>query len=224
MKHRTKNLCVMVVGIIATLLVAGAVARANRIQTTKTTVKGPILQYRWDTQPATERFNNSDTVETEDNWVANAFVVVDGGTRLLSIEYPLGETFVDQPMTAVIYMGTDISDPSGLVRIQTTETTVTGAQGTNATIVLDQPVDLNVEDVFYAALLIRNVPGTLFPFFNQGTNPLGHSFFDVGPQQGAPYDLDMTDNVTVLGGNHPVVFFAQSPGNLFLRVNATITP
>ncbi len=224
MKHRTKHFCVMVVGILATLLVAGAVAGAKRIPTNKTGVQG-IIQYRWDTLPFTERFNNSEGVETEDNWVANAFVVVDGGTRLLSIEYPLGETFTKRPVTAVIYMGTDISDPSGLVRIQTTETSVTGLQGDNATIVLDVPVDLNVGDVFYAALLIRNVTGDLFPFYNQGISPLGHSFFDVGPAQGAPYDLDMTQNVTVLGGTHPVVDGGvQSPGNLFLRVNATSTP
>ena len=223
MKHRTKNFWVMVVGILATLLVAGAVARPERIPTNKRGVNG-LIQYRWDTLPATERFNNSATVEPEDNWVANAFEVVDGGTRLLSIEYPLGETFINQPVTAVIYQGNDISDPSGLVRIQTTETTITGTAGTNATIVLDDPVDLNVGDVFYAAILIRDVPGNLFPFFNQGTSPLGHSFFDVGPEQSAPYDLDMTGNATVLGGNHPVVGLAQSPGNLFLRVNATNTP
>jgi hypothetical protein len=35
----------------------------------------------------------------------------------------------------------------------------------------------------------------------------------------------MTDNATVLGGTHPVVGDGvQSPGNLLLRVNATITP
>lgn len=154
--------------------------------------------------------------------------MVSGGTRLLSIEYPLGETFTDQPVTAIIYQGSDISDPSaggGLVRIQTTETTITGAAGSTVTIVLNKPVDLNVGDVFYAALLLPQIPGTLFPFFNQGGTPQGHSFFDVGPTQGAPYDLDMTQNARVNGATHPVVGAGvQSPGNTFIRVNATDTP
>lgn len=220
----TKSFYVKVVCIITTLLVTGAVAHARRIQTTNV-AGAPTYQYKWDAAPAGERFNNSETVETEDNWVANGFVVVDAGTRLLSIEYPLGETFIGQPVTAVIYQGIDISDPSGLVRIQTTEALVTGLQGTNATIVLDVPVDLKVGSVFYAALLIRGVTGDKFPFFNDTAVPQGHSFFDVGPTQGAPYDLDVTVNATVNGGIHPVVDSGvQSPGNTFLRVNATTTP
>jgi hypothetical protein len=227
-QFRTNDLWVRVIAITVTLLAAGAVAQAGREQTNGTmqtsAAGGGAIVYRWDTGQFTERFNNSQTTETEDNWVANAFEVVDGGTRLLSIEYPLGETFIDQPLTAIIYLGADISDPSGLVRIQTTETAITGVMGSNATIMLDDPVDLNVGDVFYAAILIRNVTGNLFPFYNQGISPQGHSFFDVGPKQGAPYDLDVTDNVTVLGGVHPVVTIAQGAGNLFLRVNATVTP
>ena len=96
-----------------------------------------------------------------------------------------------------------------------------------ATIVLDTPVDFNVGDVFYAALLIRNVgPGdVVFPFYNQGVGPLGNSYFDVGPAMSADYDLDQTGNATVLGATHPVVGpGVQSAGNLFLRVNATDTP
>lgn len=211
---QAKNFSVLIVITLATFLVAGTVARADVI-------------YVYDSGVATERFNNSEGVETEDNWVANAFAVVDGGTRLLSIGYQLGENFVDQPVTAVIYQGADISDPSaggGLVRIQTTEALVTGPRMSLATIVLDTPVDLNIGDVFYAALLIRNVTGDLFPFYNDGVGPQGHSFFDVGPAQSAAYDLDVTGNATVLGAAHPVVGLAQSPGNLFLRVNATDTP
>jgi len=203
----------IILGMVAAAVMVGAsVARAD-------------IVYRWDSGQFTERFNNSQGTETEDNWVANAFAVVDGGTRLLSIDYPMGENFVARPVTAVIYMGVDISDPSGLGRIQTTDTTVTGLRGDVATIVLDKPVDLNVGDVFYAALLIPGVTGDLFPFFNDTIAPQGHSFFDVGPKQGAPYDLDMTQNATVNGGTHPVVNGGvQSAGNTWLRVNATDTP
>jgi len=210
-----KNFSVLIVITLATFLIAGTVARADVV-------------YIYDSGTPTERFNNSKGTETEDNWVANAFAVVEGGTRLLSIDYPIGENFVAQPVTAVIYQGADISDPSaggGLVRVQTTEALVTGDRGTIQTIVLDAAVDLNVGDVFYAALLIRNVTGNLFPFYNDGVLPQGHSFFDVGPAQSAAYDLDVTTNATVLGATHPVVGAGvQSPGNLFLRVNATDTP
>jgi len=182
--------------------------------------------YQWDSGVFGERFNNSEGTETEDNWVANAFQVVDGGTELLSIDYVLGESFTDRPVTAVIYQGVDISDPSaGLTRIQTTDTTISGVRGAVVTITLDTPVDLNVGDVFYAALLMPGVTGDLFPFNNDRVSPQGHSFFDVGPKQGAPYDLDMTANATVNGGTHPVVGpMVQSPGNTALRVNATATP
>ncbi len=217
MKQRfwTNNFYAMVATISATLLVTGAVARAD-------------ILYRWDTGVFTERFNDSEGTETEDNWCTNGFAVVDGGTRLLSIEYPSGENFTDQPVTAVVYQGADISDPSaggGLVLLQSTDTTITVVRGGTATIVLDTPVDLNVGDVFYAGLLIRGVTGDLFPFYNDGTIPLGHSFFDVGPAQGAPYDITMTQNATVNGGTHPVVDSGvQSPGTTLLRVNATATP
>jgi len=81
--------------IVAALLVTGTLARAD-------------VLYRVDSGPATERFNNSAGTENEDNWVANAFVVIDGGTELVSIEYPMGTSFIDQPVTAVIYQGVDI--------------------------------------------------------------------------------------------------------------------
>ncbi len=186
------------------------------------------MVYRWDNGTFTERFNNSEGTETEDNWVANAFTVVDGGTRLLSIELPVGDTFVNQAVTATIYLGADISDPSaggGLVRVQSNDSTITTVLGTVVTLVFDPPVDMNVGDVFYASVLLPQVDGAHFPFYNDGALVLNHSFFDVGPTQGAPYDLDMTQNATVNGGTHPVVHSGvQSAGTTHLRVNATATP
>jgi hypothetical protein len=215
MSLQSKKKLFVIIAVFAAIAVGRPVARAD-------------IVYRWDTGFSTERFNDSEGVETEDNWVANAFTVVDGGTRLLSIEYQSGAPFVDQPISAVIYQGFDDMDPSaggGLVRLQTTDTTITSSIGSTFTIVLDTPVDMNVGDVFYAALLIRGVTGDLFPFYNDATIPLGHSFFDVGPEQGAPYDLDSTQNATVNGGTHPVVDSGvQSPGTTLLRVNATDTP
>ena len=72
---------------------------------------------------------------------------------------------------------------------------------------------------------MRSVPGDWFPFLNDGFAPHGHSYFDVGPQQGAPYDLDNLTNLTLLGATHPGVGSGvQSPGDLFLRVRAVPAP
>jgi hypothetical protein len=209
---RVRVFAVLVGVAFAALMSHASVARAQ-------------VLYRWDNGAFTERFNDSQTIEIEDNWVANAFQVVDGGTHIVSIEFPIGETYVNRAVTAVIYQGFDLFDPSaggGLVRLSTTDTTITATQGSLVTITLDTPVDMNVDDIFYAAILLRQVPGNEFPFFNDGTIPLGHSFFDVGPQQGADYDLDNTANATVNGGIHPVVDGnVQSPGTTLLRANAT---
>jgi len=208
---RVRVFAVLVGVAFAALMSHASVARAQ-------------VQYRWDNGAFTERFNNSEGTETEDNWVANAFQVVDGGTHIVSIEFPIGETYTDLTVDAVIYQGFDLRDPTaggGLVRLSTTETTITATQGSLVTITLDTPVDLNVDDIFYAALLVRQVDGAHFPWFNDGTIPLGYSFFDVGPAQGADYDLDQTGNATVNGGIHPVVHFAQSPGTTLIRANAT---
>jgi hypothetical protein len=188
------------------------------------------VQYRWDTGNVTESFNNSEGTETEDNWVANAFQVVDGGTHIVSIEFVFGgiDGYTNKPASAVIYQGFDLHDPSaggGLVRLSTTDTTITANPGDLVTITLDTPVDLNVDDIFYAAVLIPQVqrPGANeFPWANDTMIPLGYSFFDVGPAQGAPYDLDNTANATVNGAFHPVVHFdVQHPGTTLLRANAT---
>ena len=213
-ENSMKNKFYVMTGILA-LVIAVPSARAQMV-------------YRWDNGSSTERFNDSEGVETEDNWVANAFTVVDGGTRLLSIELPVGDSFVNQPVSATIYLGADISDPSaggGLVRVQSNDSMITTVLGTVVTLVFDPPVDMNVGDVFYASVLLPQVDGAHFPFFNDGAMVLNHSFFDVGPAQGAPYDLDMTQNATVNGGTHPVVHSGvQSAGTTLLRVNATATP
>jgi hypothetical protein len=180
---------------------------------------------------AHELFNNSQGSETEDCWVANSFTVAAGGTRLNSLTFLVGSALTNQTVTAAIYTGTSLTNPSGLVRIVPSTTTVSVTSATNVfqTITLATPVDLSVGQIFYAALLIRSVPGTLFPYSSDAQSPgpptpLGRSFFDVGPTQGAAYNLDVTTNATVLGGTHPVVSVAQSPGNLALRVDASPVP
>ena len=72
------------------------------------------------------------------------------------------------------------------------------------------PGDCGSARRIYAALLMPAVLGGVLPFMSDAgltpaVAPLGHSFFDVGPTIGAAYNLDVTKNATVLGGNHPVV-------------------
>jgi hypothetical protein len=178
-----------------------------------------------------EIFNNSQGTETEDCWVANSFTVVTGGTHITALNFVIGSALTNRSVTATLYTGTSLTNPSGLSRIvaSTTTTTVTGTGDSVYTINLASPVDLSIGDIFYAALLMPSVPGSLFPYSSDAQNassptPLGRSFFDVGATQGAAYNLDVTTNATVLGAEHPVVHFAQSAANLALRVTATPEP
>lgn len=198
------------------------------------------VQYKLDMYPdvGNEGFNNSFDTDIEDNWVANSFQVVDGGTRLVSIEIINSSALNNQPATVLIYSASDPMDPTSLTAIlQTTNTTLTAPATTTLTITLDTPVDLNVDDIFYAAILMPAVPGNLFPFRldfvfqHPELSPpfLGRSFFDVGPMigvhQGGTFDPTMLPpNPTAMGATHPVVDMAQDPGNLVLRVNAIQTP
>ena len=212
---RTKVLAVLVGAAFAALMSHASVARAQ-------------VRYQLDQGAFTERFNNSELDETEDNWVANSYQVVKGGTHIIAIEFPIGTAYSNKPASAVIYQGFDLLDPSaggGLVRLSTTDFVINSQIGDIITVTLDTPVDLNVDDIFYAAVLIPQVqfPGGMeFPWFNDGTLLLNRSFFDVGPTQGAPYDLDNTANATVNGATHPVVGpGVQSAGTTLIRALAT---
>jgi hypothetical protein len=185
-----------------------------------------------------ERFNDSAGNETEDNWVANSYTAASGATHIVSISFPINDAFTDQKISGLIYQGFDLNDPTaggGLILLSQTDTTFTSTRGDIVTITLKTPVDLNVGDFFYAAVLIPGVPSNKFPFANDTagaglmTQPLGRSFFDVGLTFGGPYDINQlpanSANITVFGGVHPVMMGApgdvQSPGNLALWVKAT---
>ena len=186
-----------------------------------------------------EIFNNSVGTETEDCWVANSFQVTAGGNRINSISFALGNaqpsvTTLTLQVTVVLYTGTSLTNPTGLVRIVPSTNTVTlnnALTGTVQTINLATPIDLATGQIFYAAILIRGVSGSTFPFvddlFTPGPSPTNQlrSFFDVGPTIGGAYNLDNTANATRLGQNHPVLGGpAQSAANLVLRVNASAIP
>ncbi|HXE51474.1 MAG TPA: hypothetical protein VN541_00575 [Tepidisphaeraceae bacterium] len=193
---------------------------------------GAQVTYSVDTGGVYSGFNNSMGSETEDNFVANSFTVAPGGTHLTDVVYipTPGQLPANQAATVAIYTGSSLTDPTaggGLVRIVTSTTSVTLASGQGSyDIHLAQPVDLPVGQVFYVGLLLPGISGSVAPLFEQRfTTPLNHSFFDVGPTLGAPYNLDNTANLTVLGGTHPVVGAGvQSAGNLALRVEALPEP
>jgi hypothetical protein len=172
-------------------------------------------------------FNNSAGPETEDNWVANSFQVAPGGEILTSISLQLGQTYTNRPITVVIYTGSSLTDPhagSGLTRVSTTDTTISGTNGNFVTIPLTTPVSLPLGQVYWAAVLLRGVPASQFPFSGDADAPKGRSWFDVGPAQGGAYNLDDTHTATVLGGTHPLLGGGiQSAGNLMLRVNTVGT-
>lgn len=181
-------------------------------------------------------FNNSQGTEAEDDFVANSFTVVPEGTHITAVNFQAeaGSIAANQPAKVAIYDGSSLTDPhagGGLVRVATGSTTLTATPPVGGpqivytyTINLDQPVDLPVGQVFYAGLLLPNLTSLPFTTWSFST-PLGRSFFDVGPTLGAPYNLDNTANLTVLGGTHPVVGAnVQNAGNLLLGAVATPEP
>ncbi len=212
----------IVLAAAAALLVVSPAARAD-------------ITYRNDSWPPASGnygiFNNSQGTETEDCWVANAFTSAAGANHITQILFANGNAITNQTVTVTLYSGTSLTAPTGLARIAATTTTVsvTAAAGSLNTINLAAPADFTTGQIFWAAVLIRAVPGTLFPFVEDSAQtpavtPLGHSFFDVGATQGAAYDLDVTNRATVLGAAHSVVSFAQDPGNVVVRALGTPAP
>ena len=186
-----------------------------------------------------EIFNNSLGTEVEDCWVANSYQVIAGGNVINSITFALGNTQNPVPtlslqVTVVLYTGTSLTSPTGLVRIVPATNTVTLTNvptGSLQTINFAVPTFLSTGQIFYAAIVIRGVTGVTFPFvsdlFTPGPSPANQlrSFFDVGPTMGGAYNLDNTANATRLGLAHPVLGgAAQSAANLVLRVNASPIP
>jgi hypothetical protein len=212
---------------LAALLLTGTLARAQH-----------MFQLDWGTG-----FNNSinNPGDAEDNWVANSYPINNADrTHVVSISLPLSDTFTNQPISGLIYQGFDLNEPTaggGLVLKSRTDTTFTSTPGTVVTIMLDNPVDFKVGDMMYVAVMIPGVPSNKLPFFEDSgtgsglggllqTQPLGRSFFDAGTTISGAWDVNQgSDNITVLGGRHPVLGLGiQSPGNLALWAQGTAAP
>jgi hypothetical protein len=185
----------------------------------------PTYQLDW-----TAPFNNSATgADTEDNWVANSFTALSDATKIVSVSLPIVYSFTEQPITALIYQGFDLMDPTaggGLMLMAQQDATFSHTPGTFSivTVTFDNPVTFNPGDIFYAAVLIRDVPPDKYPFLLNGTSLRGQSFFDVGLTLGGSYDINQlpaySANVTPLGGVHPVLGGGiQDAGTLTLWAN-----
>jgi hypothetical protein len=221
-----KSFYLSVLGAFAALLLTCTLARAQH-----------MFQLDWG-----GGFNNSlGSSDTEDNWVANSYPISNADrTHVVSISLPLLDTFTNQPISGLIYQGFDLNDPTaggGLVLKSRTDTTFSSTPGTIVTITLDTPVDFNVGDIMYVAVMIPGVPSNKFPFFEDNgsgsglggllqTQPLGRSFFDAGLTVSGAWDVNQgSDNITVLGGTHPVLGPGiNSPGNLALWAQGTAAP
>jgi hypothetical protein len=222
LRCRRNSFCVTMLVALAALLFTGTLARAQH-----------FFQLDWG-----GGFNNSAANDPEDNWVANSFPISNADrTHVVSISLPIGDAFTNQSISALIYQGFDLQDPTvgrGLVLKSRTDTTFTSSPGTIITVTLDTPADFNVGDIVYVAVMIPGVPPTKFPFYSDTgtgsglggllkTTALGRSFFDVGLSIGGTWDVNQgSDFITVLGGTHPLLGpGVQSPGNLALWASAT---
>jgi hypothetical protein len=174
-----------------------------------------------------ERFNNSaSTSDTQDCWVANSYSSTNGES-VLSITLPIGDSFTNQPITALIYQGFDLMDPTaggGLVLMAQKSTTLSGTPGI-VTITFDTPVTIPATGIYYAAVLLPAVAPNKYPFYNDANYVRSRSFFDTGLTFGGPYDInqlpDNSANITPLGGSHPIVGPGiQSAGTLALWVSS----
>ncbi len=226
LRSRQASFYLSVLGALAALMFTGTSVRAQH-----------FFQIDWG-----EGFNNSaGSSDTQDCWVANSFTIsMPDRTHVLSVSLPLGDTFTNQPISALIYKGSDVNDPTangGLVLMQRTDTTFSSTPGTVITIPLANAVDFSVGDIMYVAVMIPQVPPDHFPFeldIGNGsglggllqTQPLLRSFFDVGLTFSGAWDVNQgSGNITVMGGTHPVVGPGiQDPGNLALWAYGTAAP
>ncbi len=216
---RRKSFYLSVAGAFTALLLTGTLAHAQA-----------FYSLDW-----SERFNNSVGSETEDCWVANSYTASAAGTHILSISLPIVEGFPDNTaISGFIYQGADTLDPTaggGLFLLGEVDTTFSGTPGI-VTLTFNPPIDVGSGTVFYAAVLLRQVPSNKFPFDNDSHYVRNRSYFDVGLTPSGAYDVNQlpanSANITVFGGVHPVMGGmpgdVQSAGTLALWVNATATP
>jgi len=184
------------------------------------------------TPPGTS-LNASDGTETLDNWWANEFTAVAGGSPITEVDFGCGTITAGSYAVASLYRVTGAGgDPAlGAVRLYSqTFKPVPGSTGQPNLnkIILTSPVALNVGDRFLVAISITNViglaPNDVYPFPIDDTTDSTGSYWD----RSAPntFNLDNLsqakpiDQALASGGFVP----GDYGGHLYIRAIGTPVP
>jgi hypothetical protein len=191
---------------------------------------GASVVYTLNPVNVTTGFNNSyGASDIQDCWVGVGYTAIAGGTLVDSVTFKNWSDLTGFSAQALIYTGSDQTNPQaggGLTLLAAGPVTALASGGQIDNII---PVSATLApgQVFFAAILIRDVPGNVYAFAEDtGQNSL-RSFFDVGPNDGpgGNYNINNTSTATILGGVHPRIGGGvQAAGDLFLSVNATPEP
>ena len=192
------------------------------------TVANAVSVFQIDNGAIFSGFNNSlSSAPAEDNWVGNVFTATSPAS-LNSISFrtnsALNATNLPSPfVTSALYMG---SPATGLTLVPSSVKTVplNAAAGQFVEVPFATPQNITVGQVFTAALLIKNVPVSVFPFqeANSGTN--ANSYYDISNPSGTvnAYNLASPFAPTPNGVIHPGTSGTNAGvGITVLRVNAT---
>jgi hypothetical protein len=213
-------------------------AQAEAVRAGGSTSIDPV--YQLDNGFVSAIFNNSLGTETtpnlaEDNWVGNVFTAVSGANLLTSIAWlpgsdAAGNALPALTVTAALYTGAPgagLTLVSGSVNTETLTTTPFAFVNVPFAV----PQFVATGQVFTAALLIDNVPSTIFPFVLDSSGVSTGSYYDISSPVGSVnnYNLSSPNFPTLNGVDYPGQPQGASNtggllGETFLRVNAVPEP
>lgn len=198
---------------------------------------GAQFIYQHDNGSARTYFNNSIDSKSQDNWVAKAFGAVEGGTRIKSLLFRAGASYVTgQPqglnastmpnayVTAALYL---VTKESELVLMTSSVNTIPLNATTDSwvEVPLATPQYLRPGQIFAIALLIRDVPANVYPFTEDTSNDGSNSYWDIGSPPGSifTYNLAKPNHLVKNGDTYPGFPAGTTnayPGKTLLRCNA----
>ncbi len=210
-----------------TLSLGGYSSTISALTGNGSVTNGGYSNFQIDNNLVFQGFNNSFGTEVEDNWVANVFTT-NLATQLnsisLTVNSALNSTNLPSPfITAALYTG---SPGTGLTLVPGSVNTVAlnATSGQLVTVPFAVPQNMSAGQTFTAALLIKNVPGNVFPFqmASSGTNT--NSYWDVSSPIGSvnTFDLVAPHSPTLNGLNYPSNGPVNANGTTVIRVNATV--
>ena len=179
------------------------------------TVTNSLYTYQIDNGTVSYGFNDTLGTETtsdqaEDNWVGNVFTAAAGGTQLQSISFfdaastLDGSTLSSPSITAALYTG---SPGASLTLVPGSVNTVAlnATAGNWITVPFASLQDIPAGQQFTAALLINDVPSSIYPFSEDTSGSNANSYFDVDNPIGNvdTYNLAAPNNPTPNGNTYP---------------------